>query len=415
MTDSKAHPFETTPLSASGLLKSDSIAPELLARDLLPRWTYQSSEFFQLEVQNLFRPAWLLVGHRCDFRKTGDYITFDAFDEQVVVVRDAEGQLNAFHNICRHRNARVMSGVSGNCRQSMMCPFHGWSYGLNGKLLNVPAADTFDPRSIANISLEKVELECWLGFVFVRLQRGGPSLQTQMEPMQSRVELYQPARLQSLNPPSIDIKPYNWKCIHDIDNEGYHVPVGHPALQQLYGQDYRDEVEHGFMTATGTISDRPARLWSVRHYQNLLPEFEHLPQQQQKQWFYLQYFPNLVFAFYPDMMEIYMTIPESVTSTRFISRTYALPDDRRSVRAARYLNVRINNETAEEDEKFVSWLQQGMKSSAWREPRLSSLESGVRQFHRQIQRKLPVSCLKTQPNSDEIDRVNREMVDCLSD
>ena len=70
--------------------------------------------------------------------------------------------------------------------------------------------------------------------------------------------------------------------IHDIDNEGYHVPIGHPSLQQLYGQNYQDRIEHGISVSYGYINEKPGKLWSVRNYQKILPEFEHLPAGNQK-------------------------------------------------------------------------------------------------------------------------------------
>ncbi len=384
--------------------------PQSEYSDLLSPWTYSSTEFFKLEVEHLFKPNWQLVGHISDFSKPGDYLTFDAFDEQVLVIQDEAGQLNAFHNVCQHRGGRLASGQSGHCRRAMICPFHGWSYTLDGRLKGVPAASTFTNLDKSTIALKQVEHEIWMGFVFIRLRGGGPSLQSQLAPLQASVEPYLPEQLQPFYAATEERKPFNWKTIHDIDNEGYHVPVGHPSLQQLYGHDYRDTMQDGFMVSTGTVSDKPAKAWSVRHYQRLLPDFDHLPPERQKLWFYFQLFPNLIFGFYPDMMEIYMTLPESPDSTRYLSRTFALPDDRRETRAARYLNVRINSETAEEDDNFVGQLQNAMKSSAWSPPRLSSLEEGVRIYHHQIQAHLPVGRLRQSPPEHNIAVVNEKML-----
>lgn len=369
--------------------------------DLLPRWTYQSSAFYDLEVEHLFKRNWLLAGHINDFKNPGDYLTFEAFNERVLIVADRNNIISAFHNVCRHRGGRVVKDSQGNCRNTITCPFHGWCYGLDGKLVHVPAEDTFTDLDKSQHSLATVDLEIWMGFVFIRLISGGPSLQSQLAPVAEEVSMYLPEQLQPLET-SVDVKPYNWKCIHDIDNEGYHVPVGHPSLEQLYGGNYLDTIENNIMVARATINNKPAKNWSVKHYQQHLPDFDHLPQDRQKVWFYFMTFPNLIFGFYPDMMEIYMTIPDSADSTRYISRTFALPDSRREARVARYLNTRINAETADEDDKFVSWLQEGMKSSAWREPQLSSLEEGVRFFHHQIQSVIPVGRLRKAPAEQEI-------------
>lgn len=389
-----------------------TVTPSSKVSHLLPPWTYFSDEFHTLEVESLFKRNWLLVGHTSDLKMAGDYLTFEAFDERVIVVRNENGDLNAFHNVCKHRGGQILDAantVTGNCRKAMMCPFHGWSYDLDGKLKNVPAANTFSGLDITSIALASVELEIWMGFIFIRFVSEGPSLATLMAPVEHEFRPYMTESMEPLYPATVEEKPYNWKTIHDIDNEGYHVPVGHPSLQQLYGGNYVDSLEHGFLVARATLNDKPGRNWSVRNYQTLLPHFDHLPAERQRLWYYLLLFPNLIFGLYPDMMEIYMTIPDSPTSTRYISRTYALPDSRREARAARYLNVRINTETAEEDDSFVASLQQGMKSSAWQPPNLSSLESGVATYHSFIQGALPVGKLSQEPASGTLRQVNETM------
>lgn len=378
--------------------------------DLLPPWSYQSQAFLQLEVETLFKRHWMLVGHVSDLAQVGDFVTFDAFDEQVVVIRARDGELSAFHNVCRHRGGRVVAEEQGRCRGALTCPFHGWSYDFDGRLLNIPEAQTFKNLDKESIRLATVDLEVWFGFVFIRLEGNGPSVAEALATVADEVALYAPESLQPYAPASVETKPFNWKCIHDIDNEGYHVPVGHPSLQELYGGNYLDTIENSIMVARAEISDKAARNWSVRNYKKLLPEFDHLPANRQRSWFYFMCYPNLVFGFYPDMMEIYMTVPDAVNQTRYISRTYALPDNRREVQASRFLNVRINTETADEDDTYVGWLQQGMKSSAWQEPRLSSLEEGVRYFHHCIQGALPVSRLRDAPKEGDMARLNKQML-----
>lgn len=351
------------------------------------------------------------MGHQCDLKNGGDYLTFQAFNERILVIRDHANHINAFHNVCKHRGGRVVEQQTGNCRYAITCPFHGWTYGLDGSLQGVPASSTFKSLDMSSIGLSSVDCELWMGFIFVRLDSGGESLAEQMKPIEHEVLPYKLDELDALAPESDELRPYNWKVIHDIDNEGYHVPIGHPSLQQLYGRHYVDTVEHGFAVSRGRFNETIGSNWSVKNYRKLLPEFEHLPIERHALWLYVGLFPNLVFALYPDMLEVYMTIPVSVDETRYISRTFALPDTRREVRAARYLNMRINNETCDEDEKYVGWLQEGMKSSAWEPPRLSDeLERGVRDFHKAIQRHIPISRFASAPKSREMANLNAELL-----
>ncbi|MBX2880836.1 MAG: hypothetical protein KTR32_12925, partial [Granulosicoccus sp.] len=286
------------------------------------------------------------------------------------------------------------------------------AYALDGRLQGVPRIDTFRQLDISAVTLNSVALEIWLGFIFIRFrtpETGARSVAEQMAPVTSDVMPYKPEQLEPLLPASVESKPFNWKTIHDVDNEGYHVPTGHPALHQLYGDHYVDTMKGGVMVSHAQLNSQPARNWSVRHYQSILPAFDHLPESYQKQWYYTQLFPNLVFGFYPDMTEVYMTLPVSPTETRMVSRTYALPDTRRETQAARYLNMRINTLTADEDDKFVSWLESAMRSSAWSPPVLSELESGVRHYHHLIQQQLPITTLANEPDNDKLKHVNAEM------
>ena len=92
------------------------------------------------------------------------------------MIRGKDGALRAFHNVCRHRAHAVVMGQAGRCRRAITCPYHGWTYGLDGRLKGIPAAETFAPFDQADYGLKPVELEVFCGFVFVRFAAGGPSV-----------------------------------------------------------------------------------------------------------------------------------------------------------------------------------------------------------------------------------------------
>ncbi|MEM7378388.1 MAG: aromatic ring-hydroxylating dioxygenase subunit alpha, partial [Pseudomonadota bacterium] len=261
-------------------------------RDTLAPWTYLSPEFFELEL-NLFKQHWMLAGHVSALRNTGDYITFDAAGERALIVRDEHGEVRAFHNVCRHRGARLVSG-QGQCKHRIACPFHGWSYAFDGSLKAVPLPDSFTALDKQHHGLVPLAVEVWRGFVFISFCAQAQTVAQLLHSIDAEVAPYRVEEMEPLSPAYEQHRPYNWKVIHDIDNEGYHVPMGHPSLQQLYGQSYEDRIEHGLPISDATINDKPAKLWSVRHYQSLLPEFDHLPPHRQKSWWYVGLFPNAV-------------------------------------------------------------------------------------------------------------------------
>ncbi len=376
-------------------------------RDTLAPWTYLSEEFFELE-SSLFKKHWMLAGHVSDLQQAGDFITFNAVGERAIVIVDDGGEIRGFHNVCRHRGATLLN-ETGQCKHRISCPFHGWSYAFDGSLLSYPLPDTFKNLNKQDYGLKPLQVEVWQGLVFVNFSADTTPLADQFQHLEAEIQPYRIAEMQPLMDQYDVLKPYNWKVIHDIDNEGYHVPIGHPSLQQLYGKTYKDHIQNGVPVSDAIINDKPAQLWSVRHYQKLLPNFEHLPLHRQKSWWYIGIFPNAVIGLYPEMVEYYMTIPVAVDKTRYIGRTFGLPDGRAEVAACRFLNHKINGATEQEDESFVQDMQEGMRSSVFPEPTLSDVEHGVKYFHQRIQQLFPVATLCDEPESGSVMRCNAQM------
>jgi phenylpropionate dioxygenase-like ring-hydroxylating dioxygenase large terminal subunit/AcrR family transcriptional regulator len=366
---------------------------------LLAPWTYTSSELFRLERDELFHCNWMLIGHVSDFLKAGDYRTLDVGNERAIVIHDVTGELRAFHNVCRHRGSRVVSSTEGNCGHAIVCPFHGWTYELDGRLKNVPRADKFPNLDRSQEGLLPIDLEVWQGFVFVRFRGDGPSVADHLAPIMEQVSPY---RLSEMKPCGNSYMAgevsYNWKIFHDVDNEGYHVPAAHPELQELYGRTYRDSEIEGVPFTTGVVDDYVAQHWSVARYKSLLPEFDHLPKENQRLWIYIGVFPNLVFFLYPEKAGFYMSLPLDVNRTLIIDREFALPDQRRETRAARYLSRRIDEITGEQDRNLVQWMHEAVRSSVYPRNNLSQLEQGVARFHEDLKRRIPVMAFETPPS-----------------
>lgn len=378
-------------------------------RTLMAPWTYFNKEFFDLEIDQIFKRNWLVAGHVSELQNAGDFITFDALGERAIIVRGTDQKLRAFHNVCRHRGGRIVRGQQGNCKKAFVCPFHGWTYNLDGSLKNVPAAKTFKNLDKNSHGLVALDVEVWHGFVFIRFGGDAKSVAQQFSAIEEKVAPYRLEKMLPMGPSYVDTRPVNWKVFHDIDNEGYHVPIGHPGLHALFGKQYQDVSVEDVPCSYGRIQDEPARQWSVAKYQKLLPHYDHLPEDSQRLWFYFGLFPNAVFELHPECASYYMTIPDSPGKVTLISRYFALPDERREARAARYLCLRINEQVGYEDESFVDWVQEGLQSSVYPEATLSTIESGVSGFHQDIQSVLPVGRLAREPAAGTVGQINAAM------
>ena len=154
--------------------------------DLLPPWTYYNPEYYELEKEFIFKRNWLLVGHTSDIPDVGDYLTFDAVGERALIIRKEDRSIAAFHNVCRHRGAKVVESTQGNCPRALVCPFHGWSYHLDGSIRHIPKFDTFKNLNKESSGLVPVSLEIWNGFVFINFTDGCKSVADTMAPLASK-------------------------------------------------------------------------------------------------------------------------------------------------------------------------------------------------------------------------------------
>jgi len=374
-------------------------------RSGLPAWTYFSEELFELEAEELFRRHWQLACHVCDLPEPGSYLTFDLVNERALIVRGDDHQVRAFHNVCRHRGSRVVEAAEGRCRGAIICPFHGWSYGLDGKLRGAAKAWTFPELDSEQWGLKPLEMEIWHGFVFVRFKPGPqPAVAEVLAQFDEEMVSYFPADLLPVEPISCTPpEAINWKSIRDVDNEGYHVARAHPSLHDLYGSGYLDEpFVNGICRSYAPFNEGSGRLWSVRHYKKLLDQLESPYRELPRAWVYLGMFPNLVLGLYPDCVMFYQDIPFSAQSAGVRGAIYKRPDESRPLRLARYLSTRIDATAVEEDRQLTLWSFEAMKSSGYEGILLSDLEYGVRSYHDALREILPVMRQDAEPSRGRV-------------
>ncbi|MCB6178548.1 aromatic ring-hydroxylating dioxygenase subunit alpha [Rhodobacter sp. Har01] len=382
-------------------------------RSGLPPWTYHSPALFDLERQTVFLNHWQVAGHVNDIPAPGDWLTFDLLGERAVVMRGQDAQVRAFHNLCRHRGARVVDGAQGQCRGAVVCPFHGWVYNLDGSLRGAAQPDSFGRLDRAEFALKPIEMEIFHGFVFLRFHSGPqPAVADLLAPYAADFAAYGAAALlpASTAPWQAEL-PVNWKAVRDVDNEGYHVPLAHPSLQELYGRDYRDiYLAGGLHVSVGVFGDRPGRRWSVRHYVKHVPERPDLPPHLRRSWTYYGLFPNTVFAFTPEGAQFYHDLPRAADSTLLTGRSYRRANETRVQRLSRYLAQRIDRDTSVEDQKLTVWSNESMRSSAFDGFHLSDHEWGLRRHHDGLRALLPVMRLSEPPEEREMAARNKEML-----
>lgn len=363
----------------------------------LPGWIYHDADYLQAERQRVFASAWQIVCHVNDLPKAGDYHTLDFMGEPLMVIRTPTRAIKGFFNVCRHRGARLLDGDSGHCAGRLVCPYHAWGYDFDGRLTAVPNRKDFADFSPDQYGLKPLDTEICLGFVFVRLKPGTPSVAEMLAPYASDLACYRLEELQPLGRVTLRIRRVNWKNVTDNYSDAMHIPVAHPGLTRLFGQSYGVEAQPWVDKMWGFMRDAPSPAWSERLYQRLLPASSHLPGERQRLWSYFKLWPNIAFDIYPDQVDFMQMIPISPTETLIREIAYGHPDQRREMRLARYLNWRINRRVSGEDKTLIERVQSGMGSHSYTPGPLARGEVSLRSFARRMRELIPESRLDSAP------------------
>jgi len=355
----------------------------------LPGWVYHDAEYFRVEMARLIRPTWQIVCHANDIPNAGDWRTLEILGDSVIVIRGSDLRVRAFANVCRHRGSRLADGTGG-CAKRLTCPYHAWTYADDGRLIGVPQREDYPLLDPARLGLLPVELEAWHGFLFVRLEGDGPGIGVMMAPYEAEVAPYRFAELAAIGRITLRPRDVNWKNVADNYSDGLHINVAHPGLTRLFGGDYRIHAGEHVDRMSGELVERPSFNLSERAYQTLLPGDD-------RRWLYYKLWPNVAIDIYPDQVDFMHFVPVGPTQTLIREVSYALPDARREMKAARYLNWRINRRVNEEDTALIRRVQQGMGSSYYRPGPLGESEVCLRSFASKLRRIIPEARLESPP------------------
>jgi phenylpropionate dioxygenase-like ring-hydroxylating dioxygenase large terminal subunit len=201
-----------------------SVRKPLAEAATLPPEFYHSEEFYRLEQEHIFRRKWLLLGREDQWKEAGSYKTYTLFGVPFIVIKGKDGQLRALSNSCSHRGSSLLSG-EGRC-SAIICPYHSWMYGLDGRLLGAPGMKTDGSFDASCYGLEAVRLEVWNTFVFVNLSKDAPTLAHQLGDLGKYLESYDFSNVVTVGQDEYAVGT-NWKCFLENSMEWLHHPTVH--------------------------------------------------------------------------------------------------------------------------------------------------------------------------------------------
>ncbi len=229
-----------------------------LGHDLIAKERYTSADFMRLEWERMWTKVWLLGGVEQDLREPGDFICTDIGRESVLIVRQKDGSVRAFYNVCQHRGNRLRSEGTGST-DSFKCQYHHWDYDLDGSFKRIPDLDTFPQGAPPCSGIRQLPCETWNGLVWFSLNPDAGSLSDYLHPVGTHLEPYHFAKMALTRDITVEWN-CNWKASVDAFNESYHVQGIHPQLMwylhdldlqiDLYGRHNR------YLIPFGTLSPR---------------------------------------------------------------------------------------------------------------------------------------------------------------
>ncbi|MBI1252254.1 MAG: Rieske 2Fe-2S domain-containing protein [Alphaproteobacteria bacterium] len=201
---------------------------------------YWRKEFAEREWEMMWTKVWLIAGLSTEIPNPGDHLTCEIGRESILCVRQNDGGVKAFYNVCQHRGMQLVAEARGEGSKAFACAYHGWRWGRDGKLLSVPDADDF-PQGNPCKSVRLNEIPCreWAGLIWYNMDPNCASLEDFLGPLKADLECYRLHEMRRTNWVTMD-GDFNWKCVQDNFNESYHLPFVHPQTKFVMEQYHRN-------------------------------------------------------------------------------------------------------------------------------------------------------------------------------
>lgn len=219
---------------------------------------YTSREFMELELDHVWARVWNIGGRGAEIPEAGDFIVHSLARDSILMVRQRDGSVRAFHNVCPHRGNRLTQAPEGSV-DAFVCSYHGWTFSPDGMLVKVQDEEDF-PRGnpCGKLGLPQIPCEEWAGFIWYNMDEHAPSLASFLGPVKTYIDTH---RLQDMTRTFYRVTEvaFNWKALHDNFCESYHLPTAHPQLADYFDDDYRNtdfelfEGHHSLMKMKGCL------------------------------------------------------------------------------------------------------------------------------------------------------------------
>ena len=274
----------------------------------LPADYYTDQDRFRVEMDRLFTQDWICAGRVEQVESPGQFFLRELAGESIIITRSASGPLQAFYNVCRHRGTRLCTEAAGRFAGSIQCPYHAWTYTLDGRLVGAPHMDEVPHFRKEDYPLHRVEVDEWDGHIFMTLARAPRPLVHQLADLPAKFRSWRMQDLRLGHRIVYDVHA-NWKLIVQNYNECLHCPNLHPALNKLshYLSGENEPLHASYMGGRMDLRQGVATMsmdgTCPRAY---LPE---LTETERRRIYYYAIFPNMLLSLHPDYMMVHTLWP----------------------------------------------------------------------------------------------------------
>lgn len=287
-------------------------ATPLAAKTLDADW-YVSTDIFARERERIFARSWICVGRAAELAERGAFFTREIAGESIIVTRDEHATLHAFYNVCRHRGTRLCTETSGTFKGSIQCPYHAWTYGLDGRLNVARNMENTPDFNRANYPLHEAELREFNGFIFVSLDPI-EAFEDYIAPLVGRFSAWGLTDVRAAHRIAYDLA-CNWKLVFQNYSECYHCPVIHPQLEKLSASDSgrNDLTDGAFLGGYSTYRSPDLSLTMSGHTTRTpLPG---VTGEELQRVYYYTIFPSMLLSLHPDYVMVHYTQPLAANHT----------------------------------------------------------------------------------------------------
>jgi len=353
----------------------------------LPRRYYVSSEIFSEEFERIFTQRWLCVGREDRIPHPGDYFLQPVGNESIIVLRDRAGGFRSYYNVCRHRGTRLCEETHGRFSETIQCPYHAWTYSLDGRLIGAPSSGDIEGFSKADYPLNRVAVEAWEGFLFINLAEEPEPFARAYERLLGRFARFNLPNLAAARTIEYDVHSI-WKLLFQNYSECYHCGPVHPPLAKITPptSGENDLVDGPFTGGFMVINEGHQSLTMSGRSCGLM--VGDLPEADLNRVYYYAIFPNMLLSLHPDYVMFHTLWPEAPDRTRIFCSWLFNPDSLRDPSCNPDDGIEFWDMTNRQDWHICEQSQLGVQSRAYRPGPYSKRESLSVQFDREVLRAL---------------------------